>query len=103
MPFVQVRRDVCEKMIELRREKLAKESAGGYEQGYATGMEQGFMAALDMFMNSESVGLMVMERECAINGDGSYIDRLPHLVVEDDYHRAECGDPLCERCTPEDR
>lgn len=83
MPFVQIHRGVCEKLIAMRRDTLAKEAAGGHNYSYALGIESGFIAALDLLMDSDSVATMIMERECIINGDGSYLDALPHLVIGD--------------------
>ncbi len=80
LTVVSVRTDVVEKMVELERAYLAAEKAAKdsprdgaleFRSISALGETIGFMAALKFFMPTESIGLMVYQRMCLMEGEGS--------------------------------
>lgn len=80
MTIVAVRTDVVEKMVEMERKYAAldaKEKAepknvvASFHASYALGEITGFMDALKFFMPTESVGLMIYQRDDILEGDGS--------------------------------
>lgn len=79
MPFVAI---ICgatrDKAIELAR-KARAENAHPID----VGTYHGFMEALRMVYDSETTGMLVMDIDCALDGDEMYTETLPHLVVND--------------------
>ena len=75
MPFVAIRTDVRDMMIAIAR-KRAEDQDNHFEMGF----EHGFMKCLAMFMPSEAIGLMLCDRDCAMEGDELLTETMPRLV-----------------------
>jgi hypothetical protein len=77
MPCVQtVRGELRDLAIELTR-KAEAEGAGTWDIAY----RHGFFKALGHLLPSETVGMLVMDCDCALAGDDLYTDTLPRLAL----------------------
>lgn len=81
MPFVLVRQDIIDKLVDLRQDLLKKEDCVGTQHEHAMGKEEGFIQTLRMCFDSEDLAWWIFERECIINGTGSLFNELPRLVT----------------------
>jgi len=77
MPFVQViGGELRDRAIELER-KARAENAPEWDVAF----NHGFREALRAVFPSETCGILVMDIDCALDGDEAYSDTLPRLVV----------------------
>lgn len=78
MPFVQVvGGELRERAIEIHKKA---ESDEPYDVAY----RHGFFEALRALLPSETVGMLIMDCDMALEGDELFTDSLPRLVVSDD-------------------
>jgi hypothetical protein len=74
MPIVTIPRGARDKAIELSRKA---QSGDAWDVAY----RHGFFAALHELLPAETVGLIIMDCDCALEGEPLATEMLPRLVI----------------------